>query len=359
MGNQCSRPPSVVTASRDVRAVDLLLVLTKAAAQSARAETILRPFPRPCNAAKCSGSKFDRAKMVAEAMPRAVSLMVDANHQDPKDDGAALSPSPTMSPLPQAESKQADVETNAMTTTVGSTSPNAISSGKGALRRFSLSFKPNTKRAHRAAAFATAKWAATTSPAKIIPLGSDEQFKGLNTPFQFLLKYKKHSAQERRFRRARKSRKTTLAWHGSRVENWHSIFRNGLKVYSGTKQQANGAAYGKGIYVSPYASTSLGYCGSGWKYSGVSGSTACANPQQDSFDNTELMTNDNVNGLRVLALCEITGSVKKGCDSVWVVENEHQIVVRALLVIPNNESPSTRAETLRANLEKVAKTHHV
>merc|ERR1712100_550207 len=70
---------------------------------------------------------------------------------------------------------------------------------------------------------------ATTSPAKIIPLGSDEQFKGLNTPFQFLLKYKKHSAQERRFRRARKSRKTTLAWHGSRVEIGTASFAMGSK----------------------------------------------------------------------------------------------------------------------------------
>jgi poly [ADP-ribose] polymerase 6/8 len=50
------------------------------------------------------------------------------------------------------------------------------------------------------------------------------------------------------------------AFHGSSIENWHSIIRQGLRNASGTKLQVNGAAYGKGIYLSTSSSMSLGYC---------------------------------------------------------------------------------------------------
>jgi hypothetical protein len=48
-------------------------------------------------------------------------------------------------------------------------------------------------------------------------------------------------------------------FHGSALQNWYSIFYNGL--YDGTKSKLllNGAAYGVGIYLSDNFSTSLGY----------------------------------------------------------------------------------------------------
>jgi hypothetical protein len=42
----------------------------------------------------------------------------------------------------------------------------------------------------------------------------------------------------------------TFLFHGSGLNNWHSILHNGLKNYSGTKNQLNGATYGNGIYLS-------------------------------------------------------------------------------------------------------------
>eukprot|EP01128_Nolandella_sp_AFSM9_P007086 TRINITY_DN3788_c0_g1_i2.p1 TRINITY_DN3788_c0_g1~~TRINITY_DN3788_c0_g1_i2.p1 ORF type:complete len:819 (-),score=108.31 TRINITY_DN3788_c0_g1_i2:105-2561(-) len=49
------------------------------------------------------------------------------------------------------------------------------------------------------------------------------------------------------------------AFHGSNFSNWHSIFHNGLKNYSGTKHMSAGAAYGPGIYLGSLSSTSFGY----------------------------------------------------------------------------------------------------
>lgn len=48
-------------------------------------------------------------------------------------------------------------------------------------------------------------------------------------------------------------------WHGSNGERWHSIVRNGLKNYTGTKLQQNGAALGEGIYFAKDSGTSWGY----------------------------------------------------------------------------------------------------
>ncbi|KAI1456186.1 hypothetical protein F4805DRAFT_459036 [Annulohypoxylon moriforme] len=51
------------------------------------------------------------------------------------------------------------------------------------------------------------------------------------------------------------SRKTLVAWHGSRLENWHSIIREGLD-YAVT---ANGRAHGNGIYFAREFDTSRSY----------------------------------------------------------------------------------------------------
>lgn len=51
----------------------------------------------------------------------------------------------------------------------------------------------------------------------------------------------------------------SFLYHGSGLQNWYSIMMNGLKVFSGTKMMANGAAYGKGIYLSDMCHFSSGY----------------------------------------------------------------------------------------------------
>ncbi|KIW80569.1 hypothetical protein Z517_07185 [Fonsecaea pedrosoi CBS 271.37] len=50
---------------------------------------------------------------------------------------------------------------------------------------------------------------------------------------------------------------TIFAWHGSAIGNWHSIIRQGLRF----DEVLHGRSYGNGIYVSPYARTSLQYTG--------------------------------------------------------------------------------------------------
>lgn len=65
--------------------------------------------------------------------------------------------------------------------------------------------------------------------------------------------------KELRFQRALKELEaqqnpfpTLFAWHGSALQNWHSILRQGLDF----KKVANGRAYGDGVYFSPSYTTS-------------------------------------------------------------------------------------------------------
>ncbi|KAF5912090.1 hypothetical protein HPG69_003364 [Diceros bicornis minor] len=85
-----------------------------------------------------------------------------------------------------------------------------------------------------------------------------QQLKFMHTPHQFLL-LSSPPAKESNFRAAKKLFGSTFAFHGSHIENWHSILRNGLVVASNTRLQLHGAMYGSGIYLSPMSSISFGY----------------------------------------------------------------------------------------------------
>jgi poly [ADP-ribose] polymerase 6/8 len=61
------------------------------------------------------------------------------------------------------------------------------------------------------------------------------------------------------FQQLKKRFGSSFFWHGSAVERWHSIIRNGLKNATGTELQANGAVRGAGIYLATNSRTSLGY----------------------------------------------------------------------------------------------------
>lgn len=93
--------------------------------------------------------------------------------------------------------------------------------------------------------------------------------------------------KEQRFMEAVKATQTRLrtqtptlwAWHGSSMENWHSIIREGLHY----KAVVNGRAYGDGIYNALDVNISLGYSANrstdpsvklGWKSSELNMSTA-------------------------------------------------------------------------------------
>lgn len=64
---------------------------------------------------------------------------------------------------------------------------------------------------------------------------------------------------EEAFKRESEGKLVETVYHGSNNSFWHGILRNGLKIYSNTKLQSNGCAYGPGVYFSTSYSTASSY----------------------------------------------------------------------------------------------------
>jgi len=103
-----------------------------------------------------------------------------------------------------------------------------------------------------------------------------QQIKEMTTPYQYML-LMSTPEKEARFLVLKKKYGSFLAFHGSPMENWHSILRNGLRNMSNTKNMLHGAAHGAGIYLAPNAGTSQGYMrsGTGWSKSQFGSSLSC------------------------------------------------------------------------------------
>uniref|UniRef100_A0A8B9XMA6 Poly(ADP-ribose) polymerase family member 6 n=1 Tax=Bos mutus grunniens TaxID=30521 RepID=A0A8B9XMA6_BOSMU len=82
------------------------------------------------------------------------------------------------------------------------------------------------------------QWIISSNRSHIVKLPLSRQLKFMHTSHQFLL-LSSPPAKEARFRTAKKLYGSTFAFHGSHIENWHSILRNGLVNASYTKLQVS------------------------------------------------------------------------------------------------------------------------
>jgi len=121
-------------------------------------------------------------------------------------------------------------------------------------------------------------WIITSNRCHLRRLNESERIKAIDTEYQFAL-CSATPQREKDFQQLRARNSSFLAWHGSPMGNWHSILRMGLRNYSKTKHQANGAAYGSGIYFGKNFSLSWGYCrpgtNPGWSKSRFGVSMSC------------------------------------------------------------------------------------
>uniref|UniRef100_A0A8C1NMC3 Poly [ADP-ribose] polymerase n=2 Tax=Cyprinus carpio TaxID=7962 RepID=A0A8C1NMC3_CYPCA len=170
------------------------------------------------------------------------------------------------------------------------------------------------------------QWVISSNRSHIVKLPVTRQLKFMHTPHQFLL-LSSPPAKESNFRAAKGLFGSTFAFHGSHIENWHSILRNGLVVASNTRLQLHGAIYGIGIYLSPLSSISFGY--SGLK------TFISQNPQFLQSRN-----------LKCIALCEVITSpdLHKHGD-IWVVPNTDHVCTRFFFVYEDGQVGDTSINT--------------
>lgn len=105
-------------------------------------------------------------------------------------------------------------------------------------------------------------------------------------------------------------------FHGSPIQSWYPIVKNGLKVMSGTEFMTNGAAYGNGIYLSDQFSMSLGY----------------------SARNSTIYSKIR----NIVGVFEILGGIEqhKKTESIFVVSDDKIMLLRYLIVTEGNISSS-------------------
>uniref|UniRef100_A0A3P9B8J9 Poly(ADP-ribose) polymerase family member 6 n=1 Tax=Maylandia zebra TaxID=106582 RepID=A0A3P9B8J9_9CICH len=80
------------------------------------------------------------------------------------------------------------------------------------------------------------QWILASNRSHIVKLPLSRQLTFMHTPHQFLL-ISSPPCKEAHFQTAKKLYGSTFAFHGSHIENWHSILRNGLVNASYTKLQ--------------------------------------------------------------------------------------------------------------------------
>jgi len=187
--------------------------------------------------------------------------------------------------------------------------------------------KAQMDKAHQYA-YPLLQWIITSNRSHLVKMGNDKLIKSMVTPHQYLL-LSAPPEKEARFREYKQQHKSVFAFHGSSIENWHSILRTGLKNASGTKLQVNGAAYGSGIYLSPHAATSFGYCRM-YNYN------ATADQQSKSHGN-RFLDSTNIN---CICICEVIDKDIRKSGSIWVQPNPDYVVTRFFFVFTGNNPGS-------------------
>ncbi|XP_044772855.1 protein mono-ADP-ribosyltransferase PARP8 isoform X2 [Neomonachus schauinslandi] len=200
------------------------------------------------------------------------------------------------------------------------------------------------------------QWVISSNRSHIVKLPVNRQLKFMHTPHQFLL-LSSPPAKESNFRAAKKLFGSTFAFHGSHIENWHSILRNGLVVASNTRLQLHGAMYGSGIYLSPMSSISFGYSGMNKKQKvtakdepASSSKSNSASQSQKKGQQSQFLQSRN---LKCIALCEVITSPdlhKHG--EIWVVPNTDHVCTRFFFVYEDGQVGDANINTQEGGIHK-------
>ncbi|KAF7224196.1 poly [ADP-ribose] polymerase 6-like [Nothobranchius furzeri] len=200
------------------------------------------------------------------------------------------------------------------------------------------------------------QWILASNRSHIVKLPLNKQLKFMRTSHQFLL-ISSPPSKELRFQTARKLYGSTFAFHGSHIENWHSILRKGLINASYTKLQLHGAAYGKGIYLSPISNISFGYSEMGKGQHQVptreellKNYNKIKKMEEEQPGQTRFLCSHNLN---CVALCEvITSKVLQKHGHIWVCPVSDHVCTRFLFVYENGQVGDVHIDTQDAKIQQ-------
>lgn len=125
-----------------------------------------------------------------------------------------------------------------------------------------------------------------------------------------------------RFQQLKDQHGTFWAFHGSPHHCWHSILRQGLQNYSGSKFMTTGSAHGKGVYLSDSLQFSAGYA------------------------------KRNKDGQFIVGLCEVVrhpAFPSRSTTGLHVIPNPDCVSIRYLLVLNTLPTGCVRATEIKTH----------
>eukprot|EP01004_Peranema_trichophorum_P007696 NODE_646_length_2508_cov_21.667505_g553_i0.p1 GENE.NODE_646_length_2508_cov_21.667505_g553_i0~~NODE_646_length_2508_cov_21.667505_g553_i0.p1 ORF type:complete len:685 (-),score=90.11 NODE_646_length_2508_cov_21.667505_g553_i0:337-2391(-) len=201
-------------------------------------------------------------------------------------------------------------------------------------------------------AYPLLQWLLSSNRSHIIKLQEEVQLKSMGTRHQYLLVTEPPEKQIR-FNELKSKYGSKFAFHGSPIENWHCILREGLKNASGTSLQIHGTAHGSGIYLATNASTSFGY--------------SRVSPPTNKMIRQESQDNQFINeaNMHCIALCEVIDSGLRDVGWCWVQERTDHVCTRFFFVYDSWNSQTvnanitdTRNATFLAEISTALQRHH-
>ena len=153
---------------------------------------------------------------------------------------------------------------------------------------------------------------------------------------EFLI-YNHEASQEQKFQELKKTHGSVFTFHGSSIENWYSILRNGPRNLSNTKMMTAGAAYGAGVYSARQFATASGYCG--YRYYG----TATDGLGQATSWKHSVVKQKCVIG--ILEIIKLSSYNKSGDYDITVCPDDQNIMLRYIWVFNQGTPFSATGKT--------------
>eukprot|EP00756_Hemistasia_phaeocysticola_P045373 Hpha_TRINITY_DN19128_c0_g1::TRINITY_DN19128_c0_g1_i1::g.94875::m.94875/K15258/PARP6_8; poly [ADP-ribose] polymerase 6/8 len=197
-------------------------------------------------------------------------------------------------------------------------------------------------------AFPLLNWIISSNRSQLVKMRQNT-IREMKTPHQYLL-LSAAPEKQARFDQLKREHGTVFAFHGSCIENWHSILRNGLYNASGTDLQLHGAAHGPGIYLSPDSRVSFGYS-----------SMAAGGDDAKKHDapHREYISSDEIT---CIAICEVVDKGINRSSDIWVQPDADSVVTRFLFVYDAHNKPASKAlcttdQEFKETLRRAVKQH--
>ncbi|XP_046428658.1 protein mono-ADP-ribosyltransferase PARP16 isoform X1 [Neodiprion fabricii] len=147
----------------------------------------------------------------------------------------------------------------------------------------------------------------------------------------------KHSLFEERWRTASQGHTTLYAYHGSRLENFHSIIHHGLQ-----QNMCKRSLYGTGIYFSSELGVSLPYSPVGYGWGGsMHGSQLSCIALCELINHPDVKRGDSEDAARNTVIDAMSGKVP---NKYYLVVNSDLVRIRYLLVYSQEFSSSRHKE---------------